>query len=931
MIYNSTLFQARISNTILFAASCCHHTAMILEMAANASQSTAIVALVAIVFALRPAHGFSFVSFLRSYQAPPMSNVKRSGSPSEPRLGTALRGGASDPTHPSTDSSPYLLELTGSGDLIFQPSTHDSDVDPTVLLSGLAPNAWSVDDNDDVRTDRAHGVFLRTAHHDSKCSHDTAFGQLASCERLLASARLTRYWMGPRFGTTARDIPLDTQFLLIEVSKGGPYALILPLLDGGFRSSLKYGRGKSGLTVHEESGDNAVTSSGTRSVHVSVGDDPYALLKSSFADVADTTGTFSTLDSKELPPSVDDFGWCTWDAFYSEVTPEGVVEGVESLRKAGAQPRSVILDDGWQQVAPKKMKKDTETKEPQKITAKLANGLLSVLAKVVSALYEKFVRKAPHGSIPNRIWRFLTRSVLKGQLLHFFDSETDFARQLSGFGPNDKFSGISEDGSKPTGLKELVNRLKSDLGVRRIYCWHALHGYWRGASPELGKAKGFNATNIVPQLSNHLLQVEPVLAWDSVSLFGVGLVTNEQDLKSFYSQLHAPLVEAGVDGIKVDVQSGVSSLGGGSGGGARIAQLYTAALEESVRERFSSSPDGAPACINCMCHSTENLYRYKTTSMARASDDFYPDRRSSHTVHLVNVAYNSLFIGEICLPDWDMFHSKHESAALHAAARAVGGCAVYVSDKPGQHDGDLLKKLVLPDGSVLRGKYPGRPTRDSLFQDVGSDKKSALKIWNANDLGGVIGAFNVQGVRWNFSTHENEVVDGAPHSVSAAIRPHDIETLRDHAGPFVAWVHNSSSLTYLSFGDSEVSFELSHRDWVITTIVPLETSSGGVSWAPIGLADMLNTGGALSNVGEMTVSSETQKASTEFCTRGPGRFVAYCSQEPSELLLVKDSQSPLPFTYDIRSGLLTFFLPSEQNGEPHRVSLSWEKHTGGYL
>ena len=42
-------------------------------------------------------------------------------------------------------------------------------------------------------------------------------------------------------------------------------------------------------------------------------------------------------------------------------------------------------------------------------------------------------------------------------------------------------------------------------------------------------------------------------------------------------------------------------------------------------------------------------------------------------VHLVNVAYNSIFIGEIALPDWDMFHSKHQVAALHAAARAVGG------------------------------------------------------------------------------------------------------------------------------------------------------------------------------------------------------------------------------------------------------------------
>eukprot|EP00961_Rhodomonas_salina_P195994 2645692-Rhodomonas_salina.3 len=41
-------------------------------------------------------------------------------------------------------------------------------------------------------------------------------------------------------------------------------------------------------------------------------------------------------------------------------------------------------------------------------------------------------------------------------------------------------------------------------------------------------------------------------------------------------------------------------------------------------------------------------------------------------------------------PDWDMFQSQHEAAALHASARAVGGCAVYVSDNPGQHNFDLL-------------------------------------------------------------------------------------------------------------------------------------------------------------------------------------------------------------------------------------------------
>ena len=48
---------------------------------------------------------------------------------------------------------------------------------------------------------------------------------------------------------------------------------------------------------------------------------------------------------------------------------------------------------------------------------------------------------------------------------------------------------------------------------------------------------------------------------------------------------------------------------------------------------------------------------------------------------------------------------------------------ILCSDKPGHHDFDLLKKLALPDGSILRAKLPGRPTKDCLFTDPARDGK----------------------------------------------------------------------------------------------------------------------------------------------------------------------------------------------------------------
>jgi hypothetical protein len=39
------------------------------------------------------------------------------------------------------------------------------------------------------------------------------------------------------------------------------------------------------------------------------------------------------------------------------------------------------------------------------------------------------------------------------------------------------------------------------------------------------------------------------------------------------------------------------------------------------------------------------------------------------------------------------------------------------------HNFGVLKKLVLPDGSILRARNAGRPTRDCLFNDPVMDGK----------------------------------------------------------------------------------------------------------------------------------------------------------------------------------------------------------------
>jgi len=63
--------------------------------------------------------------------------------------------------------------------------------------------------------------------------------------------------MTHRVGTCGRDIPLETQFLLIEIkeSKNSPviYTVLLPLLEGQFRAVLQ-GNDKNEIEICLESG-----------------------------------------------------------------------------------------------------------------------------------------------------------------------------------------------------------------------------------------------------------------------------------------------------------------------------------------------------------------------------------------------------------------------------------------------------------------------------------------------------------------------------------------------------------------------------------------------------------------------------------------------------------------------------------------------------
>lgn len=707
------------------------------------------------------------------------------------------------------------------------------------------------------------GAFVGATAEESKSIHVFPFGTLRDLQ-FVCCFRFKLWWMTQRMGTNGRDVPLETQFMLLECPNDGTetdapasvYVVFLPLLEGQFRAVLQ-GNEHDELQICFESGDKAVqTSQAMHMMYIHCGTNPFEVINQAVKAVEKQMQTFHHRERKKLPSILDWFGWCTWDAFYTDVTAEGVQEGLRSLSEGGTPPRFLIIDDGWQQIG-------NESKDASDSNVSVQEG-------------------------------------------------AQFANRLTGIKENSKFQNRKGENEQTAGLKQLVNEVKQQNNVKNVYVWHAMAGYWGGVKPAAVGMEHYDSALAYPVQSPGVMGNQPDIVMDSLSILGLGLV-HPKKVYNFYNELHSYLASCGIDGVKVDVQNILETLGAGHGGRVLITRAYNQALEASVARNF---PDNG--CISCMCHNTDMLYSSKQTAVVRASDDFYPKDPASHTIHISSVAYNTLFLGEFMQPDWDMFQSLHPAAEYHGAARAIGGGAIYVSDKPGQHNFDLLKKLVLPDGSVLRAQLPGRPTRDSLFSDPARDGKSLLKIWNVNKCSGVVGVFNCQGAGWCRVIKKTRIHDSAPVTITGSVRIEDVDSIAQLAGSgwngeAIIYAFKSGELIKLP-KDATLSVTLKVLEFELFNVCPIKVIAPNISFAPIGLLNMFNSGGAVQQFDVITSSSITDDADNGpkatatllIKLRGCGRFGAYSSQKPIKCTL---DTSEVKFDYDSGTGLMTVEIP----------------------
>lgn len=419
--------------------------------------------------------------------------------------------------------------------------------------------------------------------------------------------------------------------------------------------------------------------------------------------------------------------------------------------------------------------------------------------------------------------------------------DTD-GKMLQGFGAHPK--------KIPDGLANLITEVKSRFDVRLFGAWHAFQGYWYGIDPESPIGKHYRTFDLTQKAHNRPTEEA-----------ARRVLIHPDDIARFYNDYYRELREAGVDFVKVDNQGSLDHfMSPETTPPTATMQRYQEAFQGAAAHHFSGET------LHCLSQTGDVLFHLNSSNVMRNSEDYFPKRAETQGQHVFRNALNNVFMSQFCLPDWDMFQSCQAPAPFHAAARAICGGPIYISDKPGEQNFELIRKLITSEGKALRCPQPALPTRDCLFSDANS-QKHLLKIQNKNGERGVLGLFNCH---WN---------DNGGESVSGHYCVNDVEGLRGER--FALYSQQTDTVT-VSKRDTQHSLSLEPLGWDIMTLAPIEQ---GV--AIIGLTNKLNSSAAL-------ISTQWLNSRSLQIKLHDGGYLTFYSERAPEQILV--NSTPVAFT-----------------------------------
>ena len=162
-------------------------------------------------------------------------------------------------------------------------------------------------------------------------------------ERITALYMFGPWWSRPGFFDSYKDIPDRTQVAIFRYA--GKCGCLVPMVGDRFKSYL------SGGTEDEIRLVMTALRGGLESVDeimyvYAEADTAYEAVHKAFAWLIKEKGILPR-EERRIPDIFRYLGWCSWDAFYTDVSADLVTQKADELIEKDVPVRWMLIDDGW--------------------------------------------------------------------------------------------------------------------------------------------------------------------------------------------------------------------------------------------------------------------------------------------------------------------------------------------------------------------------------------------------------------------------------------------------------------------------------------------------------------------------------------------------------------------------------------------------------
>lgn len=173
--------------------------------------------------------------------------------------------------------------------------------------------------------------------------------EIENTRKILAQYIKSPFWVGPSFAESTMDIASKNQALLIKTDNDCKF--IFALANENFQTTIRRGQKNNQIEICVNAVAPDIAKLCGAALILSNDKNPYIAVKKAF-DLAEKDGLINTKLKKQkaYPKSLEYLGWCTWNAFYHNVSESGIIEKMEEFKAKNIPVRWVLIDDGWSEV-----------------------------------------------------------------------------------------------------------------------------------------------------------------------------------------------------------------------------------------------------------------------------------------------------------------------------------------------------------------------------------------------------------------------------------------------------------------------------------------------------------------------------------------------------------------------------------------------------